>query len=510
MKKLISLALFLVMSIVFVLPILADGTAARRYTVTVRSSDRKYIDLDEEKYYPGETVTVVTIGSDTKYVQDLGYYYSKNYDIWDYAEDEGDGVFTFTMPEYNVTLEPLYAEVDDGTRKITCSYDKKMGSVEISHTKAEKGDTVYFYIEPKSGYEVDEVYFMNLDELELLEYEYDRVLDRYIVEMPDGRLDCEIDFSKKSGSTRYSVDLVFDEELGDVELSKDTVGKGTKVYIYVYPERGAELDSIRVRTDGSDTRVNVSEDGDGEYYFTMPECDVTVFAELVEKYEGAVADAKKPESDDTEAVDEDTAPVVAPDTEVELPAKEPQVHICPAGAYTDIDAASWYHEAVDYVIYAGLMGGYSEFAFGPHDTTTRAMIATVLWRMEGSPSTGAEYPFSDVAAGEWYTDAVIWAAEKGIVNGIGGDLFDPTGEITREQLAAMVYRYAMSRGDLLFADTLTLDYPDAADTSDWASVAMVWCNSSGAIYIRDGRLLPKAPAERAEVAYAMMTLATDN
>ncbi len=510
----------------------------KKYSVTIKSSDEPYLEIETDEYEPGEPikfapgeiVTVKTHSDNEKFVSDVNYkfYYYKNYyDIED-ADEEENGTFTFRMPEFNVILEANY-EYYEKEYKVDVNYEKEQGSVEKSKGNAKEGETVYFYIEPKAGYAIDEVYFFNEEESEFMEYEYDSILDRYSVTMPASRIDLTVDFKKISIYKQYTAELVYDGEFGEVELSEYEARKDSKVYIYVSPERGAELESIKIKPCNSDIRVRVLED-DGEYYFNMPEDDVTVSVEFAEKYEGAVEHFKEKEEaeeetdsepEDTEAeteeIEEETASE-SEDVEVEtdeysepdIPVADPQVHICPARAYSDIDVNAWYHEAVDYVITAGLMGGYSENTFAPNDTTTRAMIATVLWRMENSPAPTIENPFSDVMPGTWYTDAVVWAAQKGIVNGIGGDKFNPDGEITREQLAAMVYRYAMNKGGLLFGERRILAYPDAGDTSDWALEAVKWCNSNGIIHIREEKLMPNAPAMRAEVAFAMSKLVIDN
>ncbi len=486
---------------------------SKRYTLKVGSDSKGLIALEEDYYLPGSLVTVKVLPQDGITV--TGVYINfpiSGIDDYTDAKDMGDGTYTFHMPRLNGVVYADYITADDGLRKITCMYDKEYGTVEKSAAKAKKGETVYFYIEPKIGYKVGDIQFNNEETLEEIDYEYDKVLDRYSIVMPDARVICDVDFSISRTTGKHSAELVFDEDLGSVELSSDDNKKGEKVYIYPDPEKGASLDGIKVQPRKSDEKVRVFED-DGEYYFTMPDDDVTVYVEFEEEYDGAVKHykekAKKDEEETRSAADEsedktaadDTEPVTVPDVSA-----EPQFHICSSKAYTDVNTEAWYHEAVDFVIAAGIMSGYNENTFAPHDTTTRAMIATVLWRMEGSPAPAKKNPFTDVATGEWYTAAVVWAEENGIVNGIGDSLFDPTGEITREQLAAMIYRYAINKGGMLFADTLVLDYPDAYNTSDWAELAMAWCDAVGLIYIRDGMLMPKYPAERAEIAYAMAGL----
>ena len=129
------------------------------------------------------------------------------------------------------------------------------------------------------------------------------------------------------------------------------------------------------------------------------------------------------------------------------------------------------------------------------------MLATVLWRMEGQPAPTGANAFTDVAAGQWYTEAVTWAAEQGIVTGIGNGLFDPNGDITREQLAVMLYRYA--GGAAAGADLSA--YPDASSVSSWAVEAMGWAVSNGILSGNEaGQLSPGGAATRAEVAQMLL------
>ena len=151
---------------------------------------------------------------------------------------------------------------------------------------------------------------------------------------------------------------------------------------------------------------------------------------------------------------------------------------CPSRQFKDLDPTLWYHEGTDFVIANGLMNGVGDKIFDPNGTLTRAMLVTILYRQEGSPSVaGLKNPFKDVPAGQWYTDAVVWAADNGIVKGMSPTTFAPTVAITREQIAAILYRYSGSEavsGDLS-------KYPDAAKVSGYAVDAMIWAVREGVI-----------------------------
>ena len=180
---------------------------------------------------------------------------------------------------------------------------------------------------------------------------------------------------------------------------------------------------------------------------------------------------------------------------------------CPSKAFTDLDAKAWYHEGVDYVLTNGLMNGVGGGKFEPDGQLTRAQLVTVLYRAAGEPDTGKQVnPFTDVPDDTWYTKAVIWAANNGIVNGVAKNTFAPDDSITREQIAAMLYRYAgaeAAKEDKLSA------FPDAAKVSDWAKEALNWAVASGLINgvanaNGTASLEPQATATRAQIATILM------
>jgi len=180
-------------------------------------------------------------------------------------------------------------------------------------------------------------------------------------------------------------------------------------------------------------------------------------------------------------------------------------HDCPSAHLKDIDPNAWYHEYVDYVIENGLMYGIADDRFGPDVTTSRAMIVTILYRLENSPAVSGSSPFDDVAEGLWYTDAVKWAEANEIVEGYSPDKFGPNDLITREQLAAIMYRYSAFKGyDVSKAADLT-GYTDASSISDWAVPAMKWAVAEGLIAGRTTTtLVPRGNATRAEAAAILM------
>ncbi len=180
-------------------------------------------------------------------------------------------------------------------------------------------------------------------------------------------------------------------------------------------------------------------------------------------------------------------------------------HDCPSKAFTDVDTSLWYHEGIDYVLLAGLFNGTSATTFEPNADMTRAMLVTVLWRLDGEPNTAAANHFSDVSAGTWYTDAVIWAAENNIVEGYDADTFGPNDPITREQMAAILYRYASYKGyDVSASDSLET-FTDLETISNWALTSVKWAVAEGLITgVSETTLDPAGNASRAQVATILM------
>ena len=138
--------------------------------------------------------------------------------------------------------------------------------------------------------------------------------------------------------------------------------------------------------------------------------------------------------------------------------------------YTDTDVDAWYHEALDFAVGSGYMGGVAADRFDPEGTLTRAMLATILYRMSGE--TGGSHPFTDVPANEWYADAVAWAYTAGVVNGTGPTLFSPQEPVTREQTAAMLYRYAAHMGEDTKPQGNLSAFRDAEEISEYAKIAL--------------------------------------
>ncbi len=269
-------------------------------------------------------------------------------------------------------------------------------------------------------------------------------------------------YSSGGGPTTYAVTAP-DAENGTVRVSPSRASRGTTVTITVTPDEGYELESLTV-LDSRDNESTLTDKGDGKYTFTMPAGRVTVEASFAE---------------------------IAPEP---LP-------------FGDVDDGDWFAGAVRFVYENGMMNGVSETDFAPHATTSRSMIVTILYRLEGEPVVDDAMDFTDVAGDAYYAEAVRWAASEGIVGGYGGGLFGADDAVTREQLAVILYRYAVYKGyDVSVGeDTNILSYADFADLSEYAIPAMQWACGSGIVNgTSESTLTPQGEATRAQVAAMLM------
>lgn len=241
---------------------------------------------------------------------------------------------------------------------------------------------------------------------------------------------------------------------GVAKVDKSYASAGAKVTITVTPGRNATVQRITV-TDEDGERLKLTENRDGTYSFTMPSGTANVYV----RFSGSG-----------------------------LP-------------FADVPSGSWYYDDVAYVYDTGLMTGLTVTAFGPNLSTTRGMIVTILWRMENEPAAKHGCPFADVRRGSYYEQAIAWASENGIVTGFDASTFAPDRAITREQLAAILFRFAAYRG----MDAVTLrenlsSFQDQAAISAYAVSALNWAVGEGLMQGTGDKLEPTGSATRAQVA----------
>ena len=257
-----------------------------------------------------------------------------------------------------------------------------------------------------------------------------------------------------SGSSSYMIDVI-ESTHGTVTASPKWASSGRIVTLTVTPDEGYELAALTV-TDKNGNDVALTNNGDGTYTFKMPTSKVTVKATFTKDL-------------------------------VTLP-------------FIDVHPDDWFYDPVCYVYSQGLMTGTSATTFEPNTSLSRAMLVAVLHRLEGSPAASGS-DFTDVADGDWYAQAVNWAASVGVVNGFDDGTFQPNAAITREQMAAILRNYAAYKGmDVTAVGDLSA-YTDAASVSDWAKDSVQWMVGSGLLGgYEDGTLRPHGTTTRAEVA----------
>lgn len=266
-----------------------------------------------------------------------------------------------------------------------------------------------------------------------------------------------------SGKTTYKVTTSAVNN-GGVNASPSNAEKGATITITLSPDKGYKLDKLTV-TDGSGKTVSTVKKSDTVYTFTMPASAVKVGVSYVKA--------------------------------TETPSET---------KFNDVSANDWFASAVDYVTGKGMMNGTADNTFSPKANTTRGMVVTVLYRLENQPSTSAA-SFTDVASGAYYANAVAWANANGIVSGYGSGKFGPNDKVTREQLAAILYRYAQyKKYDVSVGeDTNILSYTDAQTITQYAIPAIQWACGAGVVTGKSGNKLdPQGNATRAEVAAMLM------
>lgn len=380
---------------------------------------------------------------------------------WTFTVTAEDGTTTATYTiQVTIALQPTYT--------VTVSANPAEGGTVSGGGEATEGTEVTVTATPASGYHfvrwTENDTTVSTDTSYTFNLEANRTLVAIFEQDQTPTPDPDPDDPPYNG--KYSYEIVSDVgENGTIDVDRYAT-EGDQVTITVSPDEAYLLDDLTVTSGGKD--VALTDNGDGTYTFTMPSGDVAVTATFAE-------DPNWEEPED-------------PATDV-------------SEIFTDVPANHWAQAAIQYVYAGGLMTGVSDTAFAPEATTTRAMIVSMLARMENVTS-AADAGFSDVAADDWYATAVNWAAANSIVNGISDDTFAPNDPITREQLAAMLMNYAQYKGMDVSARTDLSGYSDAPST--WASEAVQWAVAEGLLAgVTDDELQPQGQATRAQVAAIM-------
>lgn len=426
------------------------------------------IDVDKP-YYSSVTVDswayeteTVTFTVDTWYDYD---YYSVS--VWTDGGAKvslsslGNDKYSFTMPDDDVTIYVDYSYV--GRYSITKDVEGD-GSIYV-RSSADHGDTVWIEAAPSAGQSLtslrvfygepwaygDKGYYGYWDEAEV---KYSTYWDAYYFTMPADDVVVYARFT--DGAT---VDVITGDH-GDAKVSSRYAEKGDWVYITAYPDEGYEVDSVTV-TDSLGRSVKVTELSYDYFLFTMPGTSV--------------------------------------DVKVTFRAKDYDV-------FYDVSRGDWYYKAVRFVHEKGIMEGTGTHYFSPEADLSRGMLATILYRLEGSPSVSGYSGFADVADTAYYAKAVAWAKANGIVNGVTATAYEPDTAVTREELAAILCRYAAFKGkDTAISYDYLAGFSDANTSHVYARPALNWAVAYDIINGQgNGVLAPRATATRAEVAQVLM------
>lgn len=372
-----------------------------------------------------------------------------------------DDEYSFTMPEDDVTI---YVYFDYAGRYSITKDVEGDGSIYV-RSSADKGDTVWIEASPNAGQSLtslrvfygepwaygDKGYYGYWDEAEV---KYSTYWDAYYFTMPAADVVVYARFT--DGAT---VDVITGDH-GDAKVSSRYAEKGDWVYITAYPDEGYEVDSVTV-TDSLGRSVKVTELSYDYFLFTMPGTNV--------------------------------------DVKVTFRAKDYDV-------FYDVSRGDWYYKAVRFVHEKGIMEGTGTHYFSPEADLSRGMLATILYRLEGSPAVSGYSGFADVADTAYYAKAVAWAKANGIVNGVTATAYEPDTAVTREELAAILCRYAAFKGkDTAISYDYLAGFSDANTSHVYARPALNWAVAYDIINGQgNGVLAPRATATRAEVAQVLM------
>ena len=399
------------------------------------------------------------------------------YGIWAYEEEAPQTLNAEDNYSYGVEL--INSKVTVGGMEDSKIYTKKLtmddtsiltlsgAPIECYTTDETCLDGIKDYLPKNGGYKIgqdeDEEFYTILDSNNNIVR--DITLKKAEAPKPSG--------SSGGGSSAKSYGITIKSaENGKVEASKKSASKNATITLTVAADEGYQLDKLTV-LDSKNGAIALTDKTDGKFEFKMPDGSVTVEATFVKKA-----------------------------AEEEKPTEEKPV----SKTFADVSANAWFKKAVDYVNGKGLMSGVDENNFGPELLTNRAMLVTILWRMEGCPTSEQATNFTDIKATDYFYNAVLWAAENKIVSGVSETSFAPNESITREQLAAILYRYAAYKGyDVTQGGMAVREFSDYESISGYARGSVAWAVNAGIVSGKGNNTLdPGGVATRAEVASMLM------
>lgn len=374
--------------------------------------------------------------------------------VYDISADTQSLDFGTVTEGYEAPAEQTVTITNAGNQPQTLTQPASTSSFEVGTlSKAELpvGETVTFTVRPKAGLPVgsysENIVVSGLGNTTV------SVTANFTVKQ----------FSSGGGTTTYPVQVEENSQNGGVQVSPKNAVPGTLVTVTPQPAPGYELATLTV-LDQYGNEVDVNPLGNGNYSFKMPRSRVKVEATFY-------------------------------CTGSEL---------CPTHHLADVLVKAWYHDAVDYVVEHGIMTGTSATTFEPNTTLSRAMVAQILYNLEGQPTVTGESTFTDVS-GHWAIDAITWAQKTGVVDGYEDNTFRPENNVTRQEFAQMMYNYAAYKDYDLSAKGDLSQFTDGDSVQEWAVTAVSWANGNALINGHDdGTLEPGGTTTRAQAASILM------
>ena len=374
--------------------------------------------------------------------------------VYDISADTQSLDFGTVTEGYEAPAEQTVTITNAGNQPQTLTQPASTSSFEVGTlSKAELpvGGTVTFTVRPKAGLPVGS--YSEKIVVSSLENTTVSVTANFTVKQ----------FSSGGGTTTYPVQVEENSQNGGVQVSPKNAVPGTLVTVTPQPAPAYELATLSV-LDQYGNEVDVNPLGNGNYSFKMPRSGVKVEATFY-------------------------------CTGSEL---------CPTHHLSDVLVKAWYHDAVDYVVEHGIMTGTSATTFEPNTTLSRAMVAQILYNLEGQPTVTGESTFTDVS-GHWAIDAITWAQKTGVVDGYEDNTFRPENNVTRQEFAQMMYNYAAYKDYDLSAKGDLSQFTDGDSVQEWAVTAMSWANGNALINGHDdGTLEPGGTTTRAQAASILM------
>lgn len=511
--------------------------------------------VDSDKYAAEKGQTVTITATPNAGYKTVGVYYQKNNNqsgySWQAASNNGNGTWSFKMPDYDVYVSAIFMLDDPGYdyHYITVSNPGSHCTVDVKNWAYCGEDVTITLSNFDTGYAFS---YLKVNGDYVTPRGYNGYL-AYTFTMPNHDVAIEVGTTSVSG--KYYIDTSYDSTLGGVEVWVNNNYVGNDWHQGSWANNNDTV-SFKVKPYYSDDVVSVSVVGkrtgwtyscdynsySGWYTFTMPNEDVTInvdFRSGVHKvYVDKVTDGKLTVSDDWAKYGQIVYITAVPDYGCTLSslsvrtATGDSVHVYNAqkadtyyfympdqyvsvsavftGKYTsvpfnDVSYGDWYYNAVQFVYSKGIMDGVDYYKFAPNGTITRGMILTMLWRMAGEPFEMPVTSFTDVEIGRYYTTAVAWACRNGIADGMGESTFGPNDAITREELVTLLYRYAQYFGHSCIGTSIE-GFADAGSVSSYAYNAMCWAYKAGVVTGTTGsRLNPQGTASRAEAAQMIMS-----